>query len=137
MAAFMLESLVLRGVAVRLGALGYLRLGRGGEMAGQAPEIIPSGQPLPNTPSPSVVDSTKGDCPGAGRSRRQAGFFCCRDTARTTTATPAWRLLGGPAPAAAAKRQASMAGFTASVVEVGAMAEILAAPLTQRQQGSR
>jgi hypothetical protein len=148
MAAFMLESLVLRGVAVvSTGSLGYLRLGRGVAANGPSTAIDTPWQPLPGTrpdnfsPSggaPNVVDTTKGASPGAGRSRRHAGSPCCRETARTTiTATHAWRLSGGQARAAAAKNQALQAGFVASADEVGVMRAILAAPLTGREERSR
>jgi len=147
MATFMLESLVLRGVAVRLGTLGYLRLGRRMEASEQIPGIIDSMQPLPGTrpnqdpnpngEAPNVVDTTKGASPGAGRSRRHTGSPCCLGTARTTTATRWWRLSGGLAPMAAAKARALFAGFVAPVGEVSAFGEISAAPTTGRQERSR
>jgi hypothetical protein len=93
MAAFMLQSLVLRG-SVRQDVLGYLRLGRGKPASGQVPGIANSWQPLPGTrptnpkEAPSVVDTTKGACPGAGRSRRHAGSPCCRLAARIILAAP-------------------------------------------------
>jgi len=145
MAAFMLESLVLRG-SVRVDALGYLRLGSV-EASRPTSEIINSRQPLPGTrptgPKPNgrnadVVDTTQGTRPGAGRSRRHAGTPCCQGTARTTTATSTWwRHSGGLAPTAAAKRLALFAGFVASVVEGSLVRGILATPLMGMGERSR
>jgi hypothetical protein len=144
MAAFMLQSLVLRG-SVRLGGPGYLRLGRSMQASGQVPGIITSRQllpgkrsdnPSPNGGAPNVVDATKGASPGAGRSRRHAGSPRCLGTARTI-ATRWWPLTGGSARAAAAKDQALFACFAASAVEVGSLAEILATSLMGRQERSR
>lgn len=146
MAAFMLESLVLRG-SVRLDVLGYLRLASV-VASRQAPEVINSSQPLPGTrptgPKPNgrgadVVDTTQGTRPGAGRSRRHAGTPCCQGTARITAAitSPWWRHSGGQAPAAAAKRQALFAGFVASVVEGSPVRGISAAPIMGRGERSR
>jgi hypothetical protein len=92
MAISMLQSLVLRGVAVRLGAPGYLRLGRGVQANGQVPGIPNSLQPLPGKrpDAPDVVEATKGASPGAGRSRRHAASPCRGKTA-ITPAAHSWR----------------------------------------------
>src|SRR5947209_4323902 len=98
MAVLTLESLVLRGVAVRLGALGYLRLDTSVVAGDPAPGTVNSmRQPLPGTAvdnpgptPPNVVDPTKGICPGAGRSRRHAGFLARPGTASTSLATFGW-----------------------------------------------
>jgi hypothetical protein len=82
MAAFMLESLVLRGVCVlRDEAVVGLRLGASAKANMHAPGIRNSRHPLPGGRKPAgqtgsgpdVDYSTKGDMPGAGRSRRPFG----------------------------------------------------------------
>jgi hypothetical protein len=87
MAIFMLQSLVPSG-SVRMGALGYLRLEGSVQANGKVPGGVVSRRPLPG--NPPVADATKGRCPGAGRSRRHAGFPTCWPAA-TPTATPTWQ----------------------------------------------
>jgi hypothetical protein len=92
MAAIILESLVLRGVAVREDALAVeLRLGTSVKAKPQAPanrnsmRHPPAGGRLPQTQGvsgPDVDYFPLGDTPGAGRSRRQPGQPAARGSAQ-------------------------------------------------------
>jgi hypothetical protein len=118
MFAFMLESLVLRGV-VRTGELGVTRLGFGVKAEPQVSTSVHSSRPDMRRPdpNPAVLD---GNYPnqsirsGAGRSRRHAGPSR-REIA--TFAAAWWQKLGGTATAAAAQVRALCADLTASAGE--------------------
>jgi len=138
MAAFMLESLVLRGVTVLRDELAVgLRSGTGEKANMHAPGIRNSKRhPSPGCRLPDlqpvvgpVVDySTPGVTPGAGRSRRQFGAHVLpggtRTPGRLTTEQPTF---GGTPSAIAAMRSAIPAGLAALASE----ARLL--PLAARQ----
>jgi len=127
MAAFMLESLVLRGSVLRDELAVGLRLGTGAKANPQAPMVSKSPNPAPvwRTPNgqpgvgPEVDYPTSGVTPGAGRSRRQLGSRVLPGTARTTrwSSTRCWPTRGGSTSAIAANCWAISAGFVALASE--------------------
>jgi hypothetical protein len=129
MAALILESLVLRGVAVLRDepAVG-LRLGASVKANPHAPGVGNSmrhprpGYWRPDTPGQDtdVAFATSGILPGAGRSRRSSGSV--GGTLRTAWGTTRWCPAGGGRAAAAAKLQAIPAGFVAPAIEAHAFA---------------
>jgi len=129
MVAFMLESLVLRGVAVLRGELSVgLRLGTSAEANMRSSGVRNSRRhPSPGcrkpdlqpTVGPDVDYSTKGVTPGAGRSRRQFGARLLSGAARTTCrlATSWLPTFGGSTSVVAATRRAIPAGLAAAASE--------------------
>jgi hypothetical protein len=128
MAAFMLESLVLRGVLVLRDELAVgLRLDTGVEVNPQTPGIRNSRRhPAPNCRKPDMQPAagpdvgypTSGVKPGAGRSRRQLGSPMRPGAARTTRRTALWRTtFGGQTSTVVSSSRAISAGLVASVSE--------------------
>jgi hypothetical protein len=130
MVTLILESLVLRGVAVLRDELAVgLRLGTSVVANPQSPRVGNSmrhprpGYRLPDAPAKdaNVANAMSGVLPGAGRSRRSSGS--ARGTLRTVCGTTRWcPAAGGTAPAAAPKHQAIPAGFAAPAGEVASVA---------------
>jgi hypothetical protein len=133
MFAFMLESLVLRGV-VRKGELAVLRLGFGVKAGPQVPGDVNSMlqtqpdmrgvDPHPTVPAGNYPNQSIRS--GAGRSRRHAGSSLRREIA--SFAACWWQKLGGTATAAAAKARALPALFATTAGEITSLAILPISP---------
>jgi len=128
MAAFMLESLVLRGVLVLRDELAVgLRLGTGLKVDPRTPGIRNSRRhPAPScrqpdtqpAAGPEVGYPTSGAMPGAGRSRRQLGSPMLPGAARITRRTALSRTtFGGTTSTVATSCRAISPDLVASVSE--------------------
>lgn len=134
MFAFMLKSLMLRGLVrkVGLGVLGFgLKADSTPGIVNSMRQVTPVCRPEPN-PTDAVGYPTKSIRSGAGRSCRHAGFSLAEIV---SSATSWWHQIGGLARAAVATARGLTAGPATPVVETTLRLAIL--PITEGRMQDR